>query len=324
MFDIQLNSIPEAQAAEVLIYDRLGSGPDQISAKAFREQLESLGEVSEIRVRIHSAGGSIPEGLAIYNTLKEFGNRIPVDVFIDGVAASMASVIAMAGRTITMPASAQMMIHKPSFPQVSGGAQALRKHADDLDKWDSDLLDIYSSRSRLGREEISQMMDKETWMNGVQAFHWGFATHTTQTEVLAPVASLDNFKNVPENLKQVSGANEKDDTLTVQAETNTPEPTSEILKARAEVYGAENAVAWIGLTEAECQSKWIEAQAESVKQAQAESEELRKTVKELQAKIDEMEATAQALQLGAAEGVSTQGPPKIDGPKTLKDLVKIG
>lgn len=100
------------------------------SAAGFRDALKSLGDVKNINLHINSPGGSVFEGIAIYNMLKQ--NPAHVNVYVDGLAASIASVIAMSGDAIFMPSNAMMMIHNP-WTMAVGNAEELRKQADGLD-----------------------------------------------------------------------------------------------------------------------------------------------------------------------------------------------
>lgn len=122
-------------AAEISIYEEIGGFG--ITAKKFAEDLKALGDVSHIDLRIHSPGGDVFEGIAIYNLLRN--HPAEITVYIDGVAASMASVVAMAGDRVVMPENAMMMIHKPWG--ISGGnAGDMRDYADLLDKVETVLV----------------------------------------------------------------------------------------------------------------------------------------------------------------------------------------
>ncbi|HBB9192092.1 TPA: Clp protease ClpP, partial [Escherichia coli] len=112
-------------AADIFIYEEIGGFG--VTAKQFAEDLKALGDVSHINLRIHSPGGDVFEGIAIYNLLRN--HPADITVYIDGVAASMASVVAMAGDRVVMPENAMMMIHKPWG--ISGGnAGDMRDYAD--------------------------------------------------------------------------------------------------------------------------------------------------------------------------------------------------
>ena len=119
----------QAEGAEIVIYDEIGAFG--IPAKAFLDELKALGPVAELTVRINSPGGSVFDGVAIYNALKR--HDAAVTVWIDGIAASIASMIAMAGDEVVMPENAMLMLHDPSG-LVCGTAADMRAMAEALDR----------------------------------------------------------------------------------------------------------------------------------------------------------------------------------------------
>jgi ATP-dependent Clp endopeptidase proteolytic subunit ClpP len=157
-------------SVEILLYDEIGAWG--ISAKQFATDLLACGDVSQINLRIHSPGGDVFAGMAIYNTLKAHPARL--DVYIDGLAASMASVIAMAGDTVFMPSNAMMMIHKPWGVQ-GGDADEMRRYAELLDKVETTLVQAYAAKTGKSPEEIHALLKAETWMDGGEAVAAGFA-----------------------------------------------------------------------------------------------------------------------------------------------------
>lgn len=180
---------------DVMLYDEIGAWG--ISARQFARDLAALGDVSQINLHIHSPGGDVFEGTTMYNLLR--GHSARVVVTIDGLAASMASVIAMAGDEILMPANAMMMIHKPWGGQV-GDADDMRQYADLLDKVESTLIQAYTRRSGKSVEDIQAMLKAETWMDGNEAVAAGFADKVL--EPLKAAAQLNSkrmqeFTNMP-------------------------------------------------------------------------------------------------------------------------------
>ena len=185
--------------AEVWIYDEIGAWG--VSARQFAQEVKALGDVKHIDVRIHSPGGDVFEGMAIYNLLKN--HPAVVHAHIDGLAASMASVIAMAADVIHMPENAMMMIHKPWGIQ-GGDADDMRQYADLLDKVEGSLTSAYVKKSGKSEDEIKVLLKSETWYTGAEAVQAGFADQLTET--LKAVASLQSqrmqeFTNMPEALK---------------------------------------------------------------------------------------------------------------------------
>lgn len=172
-------------AAELSIYgeiDDSGFFGDAISSKAIAKALKALGDVKEITVRVNSPGGDVFAAQAIYSLLKS--HEAAVTVKIDGLAASAASLIAMAGDHIEMPANAMMMIHNPSC-SVWGQADDLRKQADVLDKVRDSMIGAYQ-RSGKTRDEIIALLDAETWFTGEEAVKEGFAD---AAEPAVPIAA---------------------------------------------------------------------------------------------------------------------------------------
>ena len=154
--------------ATIHLYDEIGGW-----GQGSKEFLTDLGQLKgqHIHLRINSPGGSVIEGTAIYNALRRHEGGLTVH--IDSLAASMASVIAMAGVPTYMADNALLMIHNP-WTISAGDADQLRKEADLLDKMKSALVNAYKRKSGMKEEEIEEMMDKETWMDALEAVALGF------------------------------------------------------------------------------------------------------------------------------------------------------
>lgn len=197
-----------ADAAEISIYGEIGDGgffSEGVGAKQFVKEIDDLGEIKTLDIFINSPGGSVYEGLAIYNRLSM--HKAKKTVHIDGLAASIASVIAMSGDTIVMPENALMMIHDP-WTFAMGNADEMRKTADVLDKMKDSLVMAYKGKSDLDEDEIKQMMTDETWMNGNDAMEKGFCDECTKPQKLAALAGFDlsKFKHVPQALLRPAAA----------------------------------------------------------------------------------------------------------------------
>lgn len=181
-------------AAEVSIYDEIGFFG--ISAKSFLDELKAVGN-RRITLRINSPGGSVFDGTAIYNRLKDHAPG--VDVMIDGLAASIASVIAMAGSKITMAENALLMIHNASGV-VMGNAEDMRQLADTLDKIDGTIAATYARRTGKPAGEMAALMDAETWFTAAEAKEAGFIDEIDEPLQIAAKFSgtvQNNFKNAP-------------------------------------------------------------------------------------------------------------------------------
>jgi ATP-dependent Clp endopeptidase proteolytic subunit ClpP len=159
----------------VSIYDEIGFLG--ISAQEFTNSLKSLGN-RRITVRINSPGGGILEGNAIYNALRRY--RGGVDTANDGLGASMASVIMMAGERRSMAENAYLMIHNP-WVMTFGESSDLRKEADLMDDMKENIISAYVGRTGLDRDKLSKMMDDETWLTAKEAKGYGFVTEITES-----------------------------------------------------------------------------------------------------------------------------------------------
>lgn len=174
------------------IFDDIGAYG--VSAKSFLNDLRTV-TTDEVDVEINSPGGDVFAGLAIYNGLRASGKKINVKVL--GLAASAASLVAMAGDTIEMPENAFMMIHNP-WGFAMGGADEMRNTADVLDKIGMSLASTYAKRTGKPDAEITALLDAETWMTAQEAVDAGFATSVTPA--LAVKASYSEDR-LPENVR---------------------------------------------------------------------------------------------------------------------------
>jgi len=181
--------------AEILLYDAIDPFWG-IGAKQFAEDIKDLGDVDEITVRINSPGGDVFDGLAIFNTLQS--HRANVTTSVDGLAASIASIIALAGDAVWMAENAMFMIHNP-FTVAIGDAAELRKTADTLEKVKDTLVSTYAGKTGLESVEISDFMNDETWFDAHEAVEQGFADEVTGQVAVAASFDLSRFHNAPTN-----------------------------------------------------------------------------------------------------------------------------
>lgn len=173
---------------------------DEVTPKQFKADLDELGEIETLNVYINSPGGDVFAGQAIHSMLKR--HKANVNVYIDGLAASIASVIAMAGDTIYIPKNAMMMIHNP-WTIAIGNAEEFRKLADDLDKISESIIEAYKGKTFLDEDEIKELMNDETWMTAEEAVEYGFADELEEEKQVAASVNLEFFnkyKNTPKKL----------------------------------------------------------------------------------------------------------------------------
>ena len=154
------------------IYDRWWS-EEANSAISLKDKLLELGDISEINLHINSLGGDVFEGLAMFTLLKQ--HKATVKVYIDGIAASIASVIAMAGDHIYMPKNSMMMVHN-CWTYACGNSKDFRKAADDLDKIMEASIESYLSKVKISRAELVELLDNESWLTAQECFDKGFCT----------------------------------------------------------------------------------------------------------------------------------------------------
>jgi ATP-dependent protease ClpP protease subunit len=165
----------EPTGAELLIFDVIGNWDDigEVSAKAFAKDLSGLPKsVKRLDIHINSPGGSVSEANAIYSRLAD--HKSDKNVYIDGIAASAATIVAMVGHKIFIRAHATMMVHMPMAIGI-GNADDMRTVAAALDSITESMLNLYTKRTGKDREEIRDMMSAETWMSAQAAVEHGFA-----------------------------------------------------------------------------------------------------------------------------------------------------
>jgi len=199
----------DPKKAELLLYgviENYSWWGDEVTPKQFKNDLDELGDIDELNVYINSEGGDVFAAQAIYSMIKR--HEATVNVYIDGLAASAASVIAMAGDNVYMPANAMMMIHNP-WTVALGNSDEFRKIADDLDKIRESIVATYEAKTGLETKKIEKFMDKETWFTAEEAFEYGFADEIEQEKKVAAslkggiltlngqVINLSRYKNPP-------------------------------------------------------------------------------------------------------------------------------
>lgn len=145
-----------------------------VSAYRLSKQLEEMNDVDTINVHINSYGGEVAEGLAIYNALRN--HKAKVVTYNDGFACSISSVIFMAGDERVMSKASLLMIHNAWIDGVQGNAQELRKQAEDLDKITSASINAYMEHVNITKQQLKNLMNRETWLTYEEALEMGFAT----------------------------------------------------------------------------------------------------------------------------------------------------
>lgn len=178
-----------ADIGELTLYGEISSvswWDDVVSPKQFKEDLDSLGDIKNLNIYCNSGGGEVFAGMAIHSMLKR--HSAYKTAYVDGLAASIASVVIMAADKIVMPVNAMLMIHNCTTIAV-GNKKELRKMADDMDKIDESILATYVAKTGKEEKEISKLMDAETWFTAAEAVEMGFADELQAEKKLA--ASID-------------------------------------------------------------------------------------------------------------------------------------
>jgi ATP-dependent Clp protease protease subunit len=190
--------------ADIFIYEDVGEGWfGGVSAKQFAKDIKALGGVQTINLHLNSAGGDVFDGFAIYRQLVDHKARVVTH--IDGLAASIASVIAMAGNEIKIAEAGFLMIHD-AWGMSVGNADDMRKMAETLETTSGAIADVYTSRTKNKAEKVRDWMREETWFTGADAVKEGFADQVMENMKVA--AKLDpsrhKYRHLPAALAPVS------------------------------------------------------------------------------------------------------------------------
>jgi ATP-dependent Clp protease protease subunit len=243
----------DESATELLIYGEIGgidwmTGERGVHAKEFAQALQRI-KTPTLRIRINSPGGAVFDGLDIYDALKAHASRKLVR--IGGCAASIASVIAMAGDEISIGKTGYLMIHN-AWGFAIGDARDLRKYADELEKLTVTARQVYADRSGKSPDEFTSLMDAETWLTADAAKALGLVDlidGEAQREPLKAAACIRNYRNVPPALRSSIVAIAKNATEEAQAVMGTckmPDGSeSEMDQAECEAAGGT----WTGPAE---------------------------------------------------------------------------
>lgn len=175
--------------AEIVIYASIGASwwDDGISAKQFSDELKNLSDkVTTLNVRINSPGGDVFDGIAIYNRLKQ--HKAKKIIYIDGLAASIASIIALAGDEVIIGEGALYMVHLP-WTFAMGNRMELDNTINRLTDVEEQMLGIYSKKSKISRTEMRALLEAETWMGADEAIEKGFADKKSE-DTFAAAASV--------------------------------------------------------------------------------------------------------------------------------------
>lgn len=218
-----------AGRVEIFLYDVIGGWG--ITAQQFVSDCKEAGvfEASAVDLHIHSPGGDVMQGFAIFNTLSRL--KAKLDIWVDGVAASMASmIVCLPGATVHMPENAWLMVHKP-WGGIAGDSDDMRDYAAWLDRNEALMLSAYMNKTGLGQEELEAMLKAETWLTGAEAVEKGFAD-TLEPELQAAACvnqnKLKDYQNMPEQINNLFGPR-------AEAPASQPQPTQQPLAENIDI-----------------------------------------------------------------------------------------
>jgi ATP-dependent Clp endopeptidase proteolytic subunit ClpP len=180
------------QTADVYIFDEIGTYG--ITAQEFINDIKEL-KGTPINLRINSLGGDVFDGMAMYNVIKR--REAKTTVYIEGIAASIATIIALGADEVVMAENSLFMIHN-AWGGAMGEAKDMRKTAETLDKISGELTDIYRKKTGLSYEALQEMMDEETWLNAEEAYDLGFVDVISDSIKVAAKYDVSKFKNITE------------------------------------------------------------------------------------------------------------------------------
>lgn len=226
----------EGKAIEIKIYGDIGDnywkeeGDDSVtSVQELDNFLKENKDASTIDIYINSNGGSVFDGVAIYNILKR--HRAYKRVFIDGFACSVASVIAMVGNTVTMPKTSMMMIHN-AWTITMGNSAEMRKVADDLDKINEVIKQAYLGKVKIDEKKLTALMNAESFLTADECFEYGFCTRVgdeTEESKNSVEEALNEYgklyTNKLESLESIKNAIKSLEPVEVNISTETEEVT---------------------------------------------------------------------------------------------------
>ncbi|MDU0430647.1 Clp protease ClpP [Staphylococcus chromogenes] len=231
------DSIGEIDIYGEIIDESWRMSDTETSAPSFKDALKELKDVKQITVNINSGGGDVFSGVAIHNMLKS--HKAHVTVKIDGLAASIASVIAMAGDKVIIPRNAMLMIHN-AWTFAVGNASDLRKQAEDLEKINSVVINSYLDKNpEIDEDKLRSLMDDETWLTAQEAKDLGLVDVIAEPNKAAAnitKSQIERYDNVPSKFKN------EDTTVETPKETKQEVTADDVMSALDEIKSDVKAI----------------------------------------------------------------------------------
>ena len=179
-----------SETADIYIFDKIGM--HGVTAQDFIGEIKEL-KNTPINLRINSLGGDVFNGMAIYNVIKK--REAKTTVYIEGIAASIATIIALGADEVVMSENSLFMIHN-AWGVTMGDAKDMRKSAETLEKISTELTEIYMKKTGLSYDVVSNMMDEKTWLNSEEAYELGFVDTISDAIKIAAKYDVSKFKNI--------------------------------------------------------------------------------------------------------------------------------
>lgn len=319
-----IQSQASANFVDVYLFDEIGLYG--VTAQSFINDIKDYKE-QPINLHINCVGGDVFEGMAIYNVLKKRTQK--TTVYIEGIAASMGSIIALAGDEVIMSENSLYMIHN-AWGGTMGEASEMRKYADILEKLSNESADIYVKKTGLPLEEVKEMMDKETWLNAEEALRFGFIDTISDAVKVAAKVDVSKFKNITsDKVKQTLNTNLKKSKMTEDLKNWFSSKIEEVI---ATVKGDNEAIETAestGNVEVEVKIADNEEVAEKLSAFEASVESLNSTIASLEEEISTTKGENETLntevlnlqaKLNKSEAVGTKV--DTDGePSVVKETV---
>lgn len=204
------------KSTDIHIYDEIGV--HGVTAKSFLEDLKGL-KGKDITVHINSTGGDVFQGQAIYTALKNYSGKVTVK--IEGLAASMATIIALAADRVEMTSNSLFMIHSP-MSNVFGNKSQMRKQINALEKVETTMLSVYKAKTNISEDEIEQMMARETWLSAHEALELGFVDEVLGAVKVVARYDLSGYQNkTPEQILNTLNINNPKEKSTMSEDLKT-------------------------------------------------------------------------------------------------------
>lgn len=277
---------------EILIDGIIGNAEDEISAAMVKAMLDTADRSKPLVVRIHSEGGSVFEGFAIYDALRAYDG--PKKAIIESYAASIASFIPMAFDEIEITPNGYMMLHNP-WMETTGDAASMAKTSELLATVQQNMVEAYASRSGKSQEEIQSILTKETYLNAQQAKAFGFVTAITDKPVTAkPLAKTKSMPHgVVAALLGADPSGEKPPKT--KGKTMSDGPVAATLQEIKAAF--PKAKAEFILRQLERNAPLASVAAAAAEEMMQENETLKAQLEEMTAKCSEMEAKMKAMEV---------------------------